>query len=800
MDEETLQVIIRFIDIVRDFETKVKNDFRQYTDNPSRQLLRTITNKYPHLKRHVHHLTKRTKRILAKTYVHEILKRIEYRNSFTPDEKKVIYKYCIKKIKGVYKHAQALKTGYCNLKIINGFSIDNLISVCITKNTLESNEQWLERLFKELNNRFPHILLKDKIMLISSKKNDLNGNATHCKDMNAAWGYLRRENNFKIIFVCSNQIRINDILDMALDFQNLNEGLQKNLQILHDEAHNAKEGIPAYRDIIENIILQLNVLFYIPITASNRTIAISDEEDPLWKKENLENNAENYSEFDKTKSTDPSYSSCRKSVMVSFEELRQNPSWSNYGVTQIPKHIFESIYGADYIKYEKFGLNQLKEALQDETALFKKQDISADEIDIDEIMANIEVYPEPMLIQKIKAVNMERRRTLEFCSFMKNDKELEAVNNGLNWLHLNEIMGQQIFIPNKRDIYIMSTPSRRGITAYLAEKAAKQPYNPIVLAIYGSEGDKYHVYINGEEWGVDDIMDTGEFNIKLDKLFAFLIQEGYDINRPFIIIGNYVPTGESLTFVNYTYGTVRVNTRLISTNAEEDYQESARSNYMTTKFIEMNPEWTMPEKFLIGPDAFLKNALSYEDENDARIDSMVSENVENSTEISVSSAHTEVVQVSGGITAIPIKMTIDWSHPRLKDMEPIMEKRQRTPQEKAAFLNWLKELNEDEDSGFEMVDKTGKFNFVDFTINRFRCYRRKETGPNPGEWKFTSYENHHRVETPFINETNSISINECDLLTCMDNYILKDENGNIKEKNNKSTWWMSYKYAPVSVI
>jgi len=793
MEEDATVIIQRFIDTVRDFEDKVNHDFRQYTDNPSRQLLRTITDKYPHLKRHAHHLTKRTKRILAKTYVHEILKRVEYRDFFTSEEKQFIYKYCIKKIKGVYKHAQALKTGYCNLKIINGFSIDNFISVCITKNTLESNEQWIERLKKELNHRFPHILLKDKIMIISSKKNDLNGNATHCKDMNAAWGYLRRPNNFKIIFLCSNNVRIHDILDMALDFQNLNEDLQKKLQILHDEAHNSNEGIPAFRDIIENIILQPNVLYYIPISASNRTISIIDQENPLWKKENIENNALNYSEFDKTKSTDPNYSSCRKSRMIAFEELHLNPNWRNYGITKIPKHIFESIHG-DVTKYEKMDLNQLIKTLQYELDLFKKQNISTDEIDIAEIFTNIDAYSEPMLIQKIKLVNMERRRTLEFCPFMKNDKEIEAVNNGLNWLRLNTILGEELFISNKRGIYIMSTPNRRCITAFLAEEATKQPYSPIVLAIHGNEGDKYNLYINGLLLGVDDIMDTGEFNIKLDNLFTYLIQEKYDINRPFIIIGNYSPTGESLTFVNYTYGTIRVNTRLISTNAEEDYQESARSNYMCTKFVEMNDEWTMPEKFLIGPDAFLKNALSYEAENDARIDEMVTVNTERTNDISVSSIHTDIVEVTGGIVAIPIKIIIDWSHTRVKDLELIMKKRKRTPEDKAEFLNLMKELWRDEDSGFEMVDKTGKFNFDIMKIKGFRSYKRKETGPKPGEWKFTSYDNHHRIGTSFINEINSIHINECELLTCMDNYILKDENGNTKEKNNKSIWWIGYKF------
>ena len=43
-------------------------------------------------------------------------------------------------------------------------------------------------------------------MIISSKKNDLNGNATHCKNLDVAWGFLKKENNYKIIFICSNKI------------------------------------------------------------------------------------------------------------------------------------------------------------------------------------------------------------------------------------------------------------------------------------------------------------------------------------------------------------------------------------------------------------------------------------------------------------------------------------------------------------------------------------------------------------------------------------------------------------------
>ena len=64
-------------------------------------------------------------------------------------------------------------------------------------------------------------------------------------------------------------------------------------------------------------------------------------------------------------------------------------------------------------------------------------------------------------------------------------------------------------------------------------------------------------------------------------------------------MGNYTPTGESLSYVNYKYGTIRVNCRLISTNAEEDYQEACRSNYMLTKFVENDSNWQCPIKYLI---------------------------------------------------------------------------------------------------------------------------------------------------------------------------------------------------------
>ena len=781
----------KFITALKKMYSEIEKDFKE---NPT--LLKNIIKKYPHLNRKG--LNKRTKKIVAKAYIHELLEKSEYSEyfkEFNRTDKKNIYKYCIKKIKGIYKHAQALKTGYCNLQIINGFSEENTISICITKNTLEANEQWLERLFKELDNRYPHIKLNDKILIISSKKNDLNGNATHCKDVNSAWKHLKRDNSFKIIFICSNKIRMLDVLEISEDFQNLHTDLHKNLRIFHDEAHNQKEGIPAYRDLIENIIIQPNVLSYTPITASNHTL--SEKDNPLWNPDNLENNASNYARtFDKTKSTDIKFSSCNKAIRHTFEELRCHPNWTDYGTTKFPKSTFKKVHENDILskrnKLNTYKLDQLRHALTQEIDLFKKQNIQTTEFGIYTIVRSIDIYSKSELIDQIIKINIERRRTLEFCDFMKSNKEIEAVNNGLNCLNLNEIIANY-YIPNIFNLHVLSTPNRRTLTRFLCEEAIKRDFNPIVLGIYGNEGNKYHLMHDNQETEVSNIMNKGEFNVKLEQLFTYLKDQGVNINRPFIVIGNYTPTGESLTFVNYKYGVVRGNIRLISTNAEEDYQEASRSNYMDTKFLEIDPNWVMPEKYLIGPQAFINNALSYEAENDSRIDSMIlrTNNINNS--IIISSSNTDSLPNAGGIVAIPIKVTLDRSDPIVIEMIQIAEKTRRTPEDKSKILKLLKEYNTSGECTFE--DTTGKFNFDTFTLQNFRSYKKKNNEePEKGVWKFANYQNHFKIKTPFINSINNIQVNQCEILSCIDTYVLKDKNGKEIEKNLKSVWWIGYKY------
>jgi hypothetical protein len=741
MDEQRELIIEKLIEKFNkkryEYYDICKTEFKKYQSEPNnKDLLRCLSKKYIHLRR-MGRLTKRSKINNAQAYIYELLDSKFFKDVFSQEEKYDIYEYCINKIRGLYKHAQALKTGFCNLQIITGFSEHNTISVCLTKNTLEANNQWLTRLFNELDNRFPQVKLNDKIIIISSKKNTLNGNATHCKDLNTAWRYLKRENNFKIIFVCSNKTRISDILEMTEDFMNLNDNLRKKLRILHDEAHNETEGIPPYRSIIENIICQPNILSYEPVTASLGVI--KDDNNQLWTKSNLEINAINFTEFDNTKSNDQSYSSCSDNIKIYFEDIKSNEKWVDYGITEVSPELFKKVHGTNFSDYD-----------------------------------------------------IERKRKLDFCSFMKFTKEIEAMNNGLNCIRLNDIIGFDYFIKNEFNLHIISTPKRNIITRYIAEEAIKMDYNPIVLAIYGGHGSKYNLFYDNNELEVSDIMGDGEFNSKLNKLIEYLKKESININRPFIIIGNYSPTGESLSYVNYTYGTVRGNIRLISTNAEQDYQQACRSNYMNTKFKKEICNWTNPKKYLVGERKYIDNALSYEKENDARIDALYSNNLSNNNISIVQHIPQNIIQ-SEGIIATPIKITMDREEPQIIELLSIALKVRKTDDDKERFKILLKECCENPDIDCNIEDQNGKFNFDYFKLGDFRTYKKKPTETKKGVWKFKNYKAHFQSNTPFMNDKNNHTQNQFEILICYDRYIIK-ENGNVIEENSRSIWWIGYKY------
>jgi hypothetical protein len=334
----------------------------------------------------------------------------------------------------------------------------------------------------------------------------------------------------------------------------------------------------------------------------------------------------------------------------------------------------------------------------------------------------------------------------------------------------------------------------------LCDEAIKKPYRPIVLGIYGNLNDKYHLMYDAVELEVSHIMGRGEFNEKLFKLFNYLDRYNINRNRPFIIIGNYNPTGESLTYVNYKYGTVRSIIRLLSTTPEENYQSASRINYMTTKFIQNDPDWVMPEKYLIGPKTFIEDVHTYERINDDRIRFMEENNRLPIEVFDEDEPYNNVKprQTSTGRTAIPMRIgIIDPTNTRVQRMYEIMNIPNKNSIEKREFITILKQLLDENEC--DITDHTGKFKWDSMQLINFRTYKNKGTNPKKGYWKFNNYQAHFNSKTPFINSTNDINENECEILTCLDNYILMSEptDGSLPtqiERNFRNIWWMGYKY------
>lgn len=715
---------------------KVSEEFKQYIKDPQdKSKLRCLKDKYPHLRRKG--IKKSSNPNIHLPHVHEFF---NHNTDISIANRNIFYHYACSKITGLYKHAQALKTGYCNKEIITGMSEPNTISLCISKNTLEAGEQWLERLLSELSLRFENANMREYVMIISSKKNTLGGRATHCKNIDVAWGYLKNPSNtFKIIFVCSNKTRLYDIYQLSLDFQRLRDSSTK-LRIIHDEAHNSQDGIPPFRDVVEQIVIQPNVISYMPVTATNNTLTWN--ESPIWM--NIEKFAKNYTEYDNTRSTDPKYSSCGDAIPHTFETLKTSSKWREYDVQEVSEELFKSVYG--------------------ETS------------------------------QEI----MDTKRQFEFCWFMEQQREKEAVNNGLNLLRMNDIIGSEFYQHNILNLHIISTPCRRLVTHYLASEAIEMDYSPIVLAVHGNEGSKYHLMTpEFEDIEVSDVMGGGEFNQKLAKLFKWLTENDINIQRPVIIIGNYNPTGESLTYVNFEYGTIRSNTRLISTNAEEDYQEACRSNFMTTKFIENDPNWTPCDKYLIGHKSFIDNALAYEKENDARIDShhdRVDEVINYGNQIIP-------LTDSGGTVATPVKISfpdiVDTSIPEVNTIIDILSKTQRSREDKRILKDCIQHCCESPhiDCTLDDPNKHNPLKKFKWTseLNDLRCYKKTDEDPKKGYWKFKNYFDHHKTNTSFMNNRNNHTKEQFEILTCLDRFVVKDADDKVIETNSRITWWIGFK-------
>ena len=797
------------LEIQEEFE-KIKGD---------KQKLKIFKNKYPNLRRRCkksrNYINKKTKKLsfypLIKEWC-EILK-----DEFSEEDQKTIYKYVAEKIKGLYKHAQSMKTGICNQRILFTMkSEENTITICITKNTLEASEQWFRRLLAEIKKRNPNLSLADLVMVVSSKK--VKG-VTHCGNMNDAWSKLSVENEFKVVFCCSNGTRINDILDLTTKYNNLIPTLRKNIRIIHDEAHNSNQAIPPNRDVIENILLEENVLSNCPVTASAfvKEKGIADEDNPVWNLENLKNNGINYTEFDTIKSDSANYSSCGDAIKYSCEQLKKNPLWKTKNIPKrVDDELYKRVHEGDIPKFKTWSVAKLeKEFLKyfDPTSykngnykwiedLHRWEDVHA------QIKNGVSVQKN-ILAHVLRNLYINRKREFEFCSFMKQDQEKEAIENGINFINMNNLLGKDFYQPKKFNLHLLNTPNRKIITKYLAEEASKMFHtktfrgikrklkinlNPIVLAIYGNEGNKYHLLYDQKEEVVDRVMTNGEFNTKLSKLLKYLKKNGVNTERPFIIIGNYNPTGESISFAHTDYGPVRAVLACTSREPAEDYQVGCRGNTVNNHFVkEHGSDWKFPEKFLVGPKKFIENTMEGERQNDNQVDDLIACQGDISPqEILINMAYKRSEeQLVTGTVATPIKIEIDPDSPRTSELEEIMRKNRKNVEDYSNFTRILKEMVDDDDDDTEIYDKTGKFNWETQKLQQFRCYK---TGRKVKSYRFDKYYNHHVGNAPYINNTTEIQREQCEILTCLDKYVLKDKTGTTTYKNKKRTWYIGYKY------
>tara|TARA_B110000858_G_scaffold187631_1_gene232153 strand:+ start:1458 stop:3920 length:2463 start_codon:yes stop_codon:yes gene_type:complete len=811
-------VLQKFRQRIKEKTIEVQKEFEKI--NGDKEKLKIFKKKYPNLTRRCkksrNYINKKSKKIhfypLLKEWF-EILK-----DEFSED-KKTIYEYVVKKIKGIYKHAQSCKTGLCNQRILFMMkSEEKTITICVTKNTLEANEQWFRRLLSEIKKKYPNKSLADLVMVVSSKK--VKG-VTHCKNMNDVWSKLSVENEFKVIFCCSNATRINDILDLTTKYNNLVPTLRKNIRIIHDEAHNPKEGIPPNRDVIENILLDTNVLSYCPCTASAfvKEKGIADEKNPVWNIKNLKNNGINYTEFDKTKSDSPNYSSCVDAKKFNCEELKKSSKWKSNTQTQVSKELYKKVHSDDIQKVLSNGVKRLETEIKKfydpkclKTGNYKWIDDLHEHVDIyNKIIAGKEV-PKEMLETVLEDLYVNRKRELEFCTFMKQDKEKQAMENGLNYLNMNILTDSNFYKHDEFGLYIINTPNRKIITRLLSEEALKMKYlkplkkkkkirirkrmdlNPIVLAIYGNEGNKYHLLFDGKEMCVDNIMVNGEFNEKLLKLKTHL-ENLLKINtkRPFIIIGNYNPCGESISFAHTDYGTVRAVLACTSQEVDKDYQVGCRGNAVDNHFVKkFGSEWKFPEKFLVGTKEFIENVMEGELQNDNQVDDYLAcEGDQSDKEIQINLDYRQrEEEFNNGTVATPIKLVIIDDCSKFSELSAIMNIQKKTTEQKNDFMKILKEMY-DNDELYEFTDKTGKFDWSNQSLIQFRRY---QEGYKAETYRFKNYQNHHEQNVEYINNKSKIKPNQCEILTCKDHYKLKYNNGTKTYNNLKNTWWIGYKY------
>lgn len=664
---------------------------------------------------------------------------------YTEDELFTLKKLHILKVKGTYKHAQSKKTAICNSIVLLNIS-DGLSTMCIAKDTLAANQQWFERLLKDRKDAFPKN--EPYIYIVSSsnpKKSYMEySNIKHFKTIESYITYIASTKSQSpysqdpyILFVCSNDTRVSNlktILDVSMKLKYI-----PLFDIIWDEAHNPKEGIPSKRSLSEMLIIHPRVRTFIPCTA---TIDDLIEESTLFQLENLEANAIDYTSFNDFKSDSPEYSSLHNAKHIYLEDLRALPNYKDYKVTHYEKELFKRHYNESEIRKK-----------------YKNEE-------------------EEIVLRKIEE-DFEKKRPMEYHPFMLGEKQF--YNDGLNLIH--NIHG--LFTDG---IHLIHTPLRNAFTESLIVEALKQPYRPIAIGLYDSA---IHVW-DGSTY--IQILEKGLLNEQVKDILN-KIKKRRKITVV-LIFGNYSPTGESISFYHPEYGPLKSDTLLGFHTPSNAYQAFARLNYV-------KPDKVEPKKFMVGEKKSIENALLIEKQNDLRIDRFRSNERSETSHVIFKRKQENTDDSNISIPVRLEYEGRSPNITRMLEICGLSKKNdeQRAEFMKLLFCEIASGNIAMVDPTGKLNDSY-KINTIRRYIkpDEKKVNERREAFESKGkpykpyeeDYRFDSYSASHREKVSYMNEKNKVDVGECEMLCCQDKYILNK--ADVPFTNSVNVFWISYRF------
>lgn len=757
-----------------------------------KNILDTYQQSEPHVKKELRNKYKFLNRKDKKLYMYELLKLCG--DNLSRDEKKNIIKNRREIIKGIYKHCQANKTSICNIEIMKSLISDKFV-VAIAKNTLFANEQWFIRLVCDLKKQYPNKKLNQLIAVLTSEKSDLNGEATHFKNISKLIHQLvQKDNSFRILFICSNSTRYKNIFEMLELNENLRDAQKKIFDIYIDEAHNPEEAIPAHRYYIENILIYPSIGKIVPMTATMSDLYEFTEKslkksykhpknNYFWHKNILNKHAIDYTIYCDIKSNSENYSSLQDAGQITFEEIKQHDNYTDYNDVEFSEELYKYCYPNE----------------EDELKIGKK-------------------------------------RQLEHHNFMRNERDaFNLCKNILDNYYIiydyeygcDVISNEQIIKPGEFNMYIFRTPNRIIFNVAVIKYALQQEYQSICIGLYSrcdenGKNTKIHIWYKEnnsiitisyeQEIKKDD--KKRETNEKIFEIIEYLKSKNIDVNVPFIIFGNYKTVGESITFVNYKYGTVRAVTILpeLTSSKSRDNQTGSRCNNTTDKFKQNDSLYKMKPKFIIGYENHLNAAVNVEKENDDRVDMLkeitmntnvnvvINENLDDDNTIDLNEEYN--VSCDGSNIAIPVKIEINDTDDKnyIEFRNILMENTKRDSTMRMYLLNLINTMYH---TGIaDICDPTSKLINIEerkinseFTLENIRTFN-SNLNHNSENYRIERFDAKHKVEEPYMNEKSKYKRYQCQIEVCLTKYakeiIIEEKQSTFT--NWPRTIWLGYKY------